>query len=320
MPTANNNIRNIKSIRDCPDALFIYPFVPKITKKGLVSMTKNQEKTKEALAKIESALENINSDKDWLQYLSFQSKFYRYSARNTLLIHIQNPQASYVKGYRAWNDLGRYVKKGAKGILILAPCIKKLEEKKQDDNSEQSKHNALSVLCGFTVKYVFDIADTDGSDEHLPVLVKGLSGNGEEEQALYERIRAVISQNHTIQDVTGTASKGSYNLVTGVISIREDLEYLQKIKTILHEYSHALDFKMNPDESIPRNRRELIAESSAYIVSSRLGLDTGSYTMGYLKSWSNSKDEIKTVASIVQKVSATIIDELAKSEGFAFLL
>ena len=287
-------------------------------------MAKNQEKTKEALAKIETALENINNDKDWLQYLSFQSKFYRYSARNTLLIHAQNPQASYVKGYRAWNDLGRYVKKGAKGILILAPCIKKLEEKKKDDkpddNSEQGKHNALSVLCGFTVKYVFDIADTDGSDEHLPVLVKGLSGNGEEEQALYERIRAVISKNHVIQDVTGTSSKGSYNLVTGVISIREDLEYLQKIKTILHEYSHALDFKMNPDESIPRNRRELIAESSAYVVASRLGLDTGSYTMGYLKSWSNSKDEIKTVANTVQKVSATIIDELARCKDFAFLL
>lgn len=291
-------------------------------------MPKNQEKVKEALTKIETALENISTDKDWLQYLSFQSKFYRYSARNTLLIRFQNPQASYVKGYRAWNDLGRYVKKGAKGILILAPCIKKLEEKKKDDKPDdkgekcehKSEHNALSVLCGFTAKYVFDIADTDGSDEHLPVLVKGLSGNGEAEQALYERIRAVISKNHIIQDVSGTSSKGSYNLVTGVISIREDLEYLQKIKTILHEYSHALDFKMNPDESIPRNRRELIAESSAYIVSSRLGLDTSSYTMGYLKSWSNSKDEIKTVANTVQKVSATIIDELARCEDFAFLL
>lgn len=64
-------------------------------------MNKNQEKTKEALAKIETALQNINTDADWLQYLTFQSRFYSYSARNVLLIRAQNPAARYVKGYKA---------------------------------------------------------------------------------------------------------------------------------------------------------------------------------------------------------------------------
>lgn len=286
----------------------------------------NQEKTKEALAKIENALQNINTDADWLQYLAFQAKFYRYSARNVLLIRAQNPEARYVKGYKAWRELDRFVKKGAKGIAILAPCIKKVEEYKEpaDKSEYQDKKGekvTKNVLVGFTVKYVFDIADTDGSDEHIPVLVKGLSGDSEAEQALYEHLKAAITaQGHTIREVTGTASKGSYNLITKVISVRSDMEALQRIKTLLHEYGHLEDFAMNPDESISRSHRELVAESVAYIVASRLGLDTSRYTSSYLASWGGKAGELAVVADTAQKVAMKIIDTLAESSDFAFLI
>ena len=292
----------------------------------MVSTMTNQEKTKEALAKIETALQNINTDADWLQYLAFQAKFYRYSARNALLIRAQNPEARYVKGYKAWRELDRFVKKGAKGIAILAPCIKKVEEYKEpaDKSEYQDKKGekvTKNVLCGFTVKYVFDIADTDGSDEHIPVLVKGLSGDSEAEQALYERIKAVIAaQGHTIREVTGTASKGSYNLITKVISVRSDMEALQRIKTLLHEYGHLEDFTMNPDENISRPHRELVAESVAYIVAHRLGLDVSWYSSGYLASWGGEAGELAVVADTAQKVAMKIIDTLAESEDFAFLI
>ena len=286
-------------------------------------MANNQEKIQEALTRIDTALENINTDADWLGYLSFQSKFYDYSVGNILLIYFQNPQATFVKGYKAWNQLGRYVKKGAKGISILAPCIKKVEEFAEPDNkAEYTRQKGEKItrkkLVGFKTTYVFDIADTDGSDEHIPVLVRGLSGNSGEERQLYEKLKAVISTEHQVLEVTGTASKGSFNLETGDIRVRSDLEYLQKIKTILHEYGHAVDFKLHPDETIHRNRRELIAESVAYVVASHLGLDTSRYTTGYLRSWMTSKDELKTVADAVQKVSAEIIKKLAESSDSAF--
>lgn len=285
----------------------------------------NQEKTKEALAKIEAAVENIRTNEDWLQYLEFQAKFYRYSARNVLLIRAQNPEARYVKGYKAWRELDRFVKKGAKGIAILAPCIKKVEEYKEpaDKSEYQDKKGekvTKNMLVGFTVKYVFDISDTDGSDEHIPVLVKGLSGDGEEERTLYERLKAAITaQGHIIREVTGTASKGSYNLITKVISVRSDMEALQRIKTLLHEYGHLEDFAMNPDESTSRSHRELVAESVAYIVASRLGLDTSRYTSGYLASWGGEAGELAVVADTAQKVAMKIIDTLAESEDFAFI-
>lgn len=167
-------------------------------------MNKNQEKTKEALAKIETALQNIHTGADWLQYLAFQAKFYRYSARNALLIRSQNLEARYAKGYKSWCKLDRFVKKGAKGISILAPCIKEVEEYKESaDKAEYRDKNgekvSKNVLVGFTVKYVFDIADTDGSDEHIPILVKGLSGDSEDEEDLYEHLKAVIAaQGHIL--------------------------------------------------------------------------------------------------------------------------
>ena len=82
---------------------------------------KNQEKIQAALDRIEEGLATINTDEDWLKYLVFQSQFYNYSFRNTMLIYIQNPEASYVKGFKAWNQLGRYVKKGAGDPSPLLP-------------------------------------------------------------------------------------------------------------------------------------------------------------------------------------------------------
>ena len=286
-------------------------------------MNKNQEKIKAALSRIENCLATINTDKDWLAYLSFQSLFYNYSAQNAILIYSQNPEASYVKGYKSWNQLGRYVKKGAKGLAILAPCIKKVEEfAEPDDKSvyadEQGKKVTKKIVSGYRIVYVYDIADTDGSDEYLPVLVKGLAGNSEEEKEIYERLLAVISKEHTVQEVLGTSTKGSYNLDTRVISVRADLEYLQKIKTFLHEYAHAIDFKLHPEVDIQRNRRELVAESVAFVVALRLGLDTSSYSMSYIQSCLKDKDELKLIADAVQKVSAHIINQLAESADSAF--
>ena len=288
-------------------------------------MSKNQEKIKAALNRIEDSLAAINTDEDWLKFLSFQAQFYNYSFGNAMLIFSQNPNATYVKGYKAWNQLGRYVKKGSKGLAILAPCIRKVEVFKEPENrnlyhEEDAEKEIRKVVSGFRIAYVYDIADTDGDDSMLPVLVTGLAGNGEQEKEIYERLLGVISKEHCVQEVSGTASKGSFNLETKIISIRGDLEYLQKIKTLLHEYAHLLDFQMHPEDDISRNRRELIAESVAFIVSLRLGLDTSRYSMSYIKSWLKDKEELKIIADSVQKIAYTIIIELAESSDSAFLM
>lgn len=182
-----------------------------------------QEKIGAAFEQIEEGIAAINTDKDWLQFLSFQSRFYNYSVGNTMLIYQQNPQASFVKGYRAWNELGRYVKKGSKGVAILAPCVRKVKDADDVADRAECKSDTAEkdkkVVAGFRIAYVYDIADTDGSDEFLPVLVKGMSGNSDRERIIYEKLRDIVSQEHLVLEVTGMASKGAYNIETGFISI-----------------------------------------------------------------------------------------------------
>lgn len=283
----------------------------------------NADKIKAALDRIEEGLEAINTDEDWLKFLRFQSLFYQYSFGNTMMIFLQNPEATYVMGYKSWQKLGRFVKKGSKGLAILAPCVKKIEIFKEPDNKseyhdKEGEKEIKKVISGFRIAYVFDIADTDGSDEMLPVLVTGLSGNSETEREIFIRLKNVISKEFVVHEVTGTASKGSYNLETKEISIRSDMEYLQRIKTLLHETAHAYDFEMNPNEDIPRNRREILAESVSFVVSMRLGLDTSAYSMSYIQSWLRDTEELKAIADNTQKVSCRIIKMLAESNDSAF--
>jgi antirestriction protein ArdC len=92
------------------------------------------------------------------RYLKAIGRFHRYSLCNVLLIASQKPNASYVAGFRTWNELGRFVKKGEKGIMILAPIVRH----KTDDKEEREEPSR--TIAGFRAAYVFDISQTDGQE------------------------------------------------------------------------------------------------------------------------------------------------------------
>jgi len=75
-----------------------------------------------------------------------------------MLIASQKPNASYVAGFLTWNHLGRFVKKGEKSIMILAPIVRRMTENSDDDERESSR------IAGFRAAYVFDASQTDGQE------------------------------------------------------------------------------------------------------------------------------------------------------------
>jgi antirestriction protein ArdC len=79
----------------------------------------------------------------------------------------QKPAATRVAGLFAWNQLGRKVRKGEKGIRILAPIIGVKRKPKEDAEKDITKQNR-AVLVGFRSAYVFDVTQTDGAE--LPVM------------------------------------------------------------------------------------------------------------------------------------------------------
>src|SRR6202011_2271886 len=88
-------------------------------------------KTKEAVDYLVQSLE-AGQSAVLTQYLGSMAKFRNYSFGNIMLIARQKPEATNVAGIRTWNSLGRFVRRGEKGILILAPMVGKNLNKNQD--------------------------------------------------------------------------------------------------------------------------------------------------------------------------------------------
>src|SRR5271170_1153480 len=93
------------------------------------------------------------------QYLAAIGRFHRYSLRNVMLIASQKPTATHVAGFHTWHKLGRFVKKGEKAILILAPIVRR-----KNESAEQNETDESSTAVGFRAAYVFDISQTDGKE------------------------------------------------------------------------------------------------------------------------------------------------------------
>src|SRR6202521_3744411 len=90
-----------------------------------------------AIEQLRQALEAGHSER-LKEYLAAMARFRRYSWHNVMLIASQKPNASHVAGFHAWHKLGRLVKKGEKGILILAPIIRRKNESAEQHETDES--------------------------------------------------------------------------------------------------------------------------------------------------------------------------------------
>ena len=84
---------------------------------------KVQQKVDAAHQLLQDGLSQFICSDGWQRYLAKQAAFHSYSARNLMLILSQNPDATHCAGYRAWQKVNRQVRKGEKGLMILAPMV-----------------------------------------------------------------------------------------------------------------------------------------------------------------------------------------------------
>ena len=113
---------------------------------------------------LETGVAELFTSERYQEYLKTMSKFHNYSFNNTLLIAMQRPDATLVTGYRNWQSMGRQVKKGEKGITIIAPApIKRKKEQAvlREEYVASFRRNLRSQLNQI------DIQNADGSVENL---------------------------------------------------------------------------------------------------------------------------------------------------------
>ncbi len=256
-------------------------------------------KVKDALQKIEEGVSGLLNSERWMEYLKFQAKFHRYSWANCIFIRAQFPEATYVAGIKTWNELGRYVKKGEKGIAILAPCFRKKEIETEEGEKEEIK-----VLSGFRIVHVFDISQTEGKPLPQAEIAKIIQG----ETHLYSLLKQIcpfrVEEKENLWGANG-------RFAGGVVQILASLPTAQKTKTLIHEWAHGIlhgDFAAK----FEREQMELEAESVAFSVCHVLGLDTSEYTFGYLAEWAG-EDAIKILkqsADRIQKATHQILSDV----------
>ena len=288
---------------------------------------KRADQLKEITERLEQGVKDIFTSEMYTKYLLTMSKFHNYSFNNTLLIAMQRPDATLVAGYNAWkNKFNRYVKKGEKGIQIIAPApVKEREEREKIDkdtgltvlneSGEPEIEVVERVIPRFRVTTVFDYAQTDG--ELLPTLeVNELTARVKDYTLLKEAIEQVSPVPIRFGEIEGNA-KGYYSHVDKEICVRADMGESQTIKTMIHEVAHAMlhdsDQMKQRGEEKDQLTKETEAESIAFTVCSALGIDTSDYSFPYVASWASGK-ELKELKDSMDTIRLTAADFLEKLE------
>ena len=271
------------------------------------------QQIKEITDKLEQGIKELFESENYINYLKCMSRFTDYSLNNTLLITMQRPDSSLVAGFRKWNEFNRYVRKGEKGIKILAPCIYKAEKEDGDNGTEKSNKDDAEerVLKGFRVVHVFDISQTEG--EELPTIAHVLDGSVEGYSDFMTALKQISPSPIEFKKVEGSAN-GYYHLVDKNIVIDTGMSEMMNCKTTIHEIAHAILHNQDDgaEKDIDRHTKEVQAESTAFVVCQYYGLDTSDYSFGYIAGWSSGRDlkELKASLDTIRQTADKIIKDI----------
>jgi len=239
-------------------------------------------------------------------YLNAMSRFHSYSFGNVLEIARQRPTATKVAGMYAWNQLGRRVKKGEKGIRILAPIIGIKRKSDAEAEKDITKQNTR-VLVGFRNAYVFDVEQTEGVE--LPAMREVYGDVGENHDRLVSFIeRQGIELVFT--EMIAPALGMSYG---GRIAILPGQSKAETFATLLHELAHEMLHKAERRTTTTKVVRETEAEAIAFVVGKAVGLEVGTASADYIALYHGNASLLIESLEVIQQASAIILAALQPS-------
>jgi antirestriction protein ArdC len=239
------------------------------------------------------------------------ARFHTYSFGNVMLIARQKPDASNVAGIRTWNSLGRFVKRGEKGILILAPMVGKKRTKSNDTEPTEDAKGTESTLFGFRAVYVFDINQTEGKE--LPALteVQGdVSGYRERLVQFVASQGIELNYAERIGPAKGLSHGGKITLLLG-------MQPAEEFSTLVHEIGHEMLHRGDRRTLTTKQVRETEAEAVAFVVCQSVGLQTGSTSADYIQLWHGDANLLRESLEAVQQTAAVILGGIAPEPAAA---
>ena len=286
-----------------------------------------KDRIKELTEKLEQGIKDIFNSEKYKEYLNVMSKFHTYSPRNALLILMQNPYATRVAGFNAWKENhNRTVKKGERGIKIIAPAPFTVKKEMEKINPKTNKpfigkdgkpvmEEQEITIPSYKVTTVFDLSQTEG--EPLPTLANKLTADVQDFKDFLKTLRKVSPVPIKFENIESGAN-GYYHLEEKYIAIQKGMSEAQTVKTAIHEIAHAKLHALpekgqeQETEKIDSRTREVQAESIAYTVCQHFGIDSSDYSFGYVAGWSSDKDtkELHASLDIINKTTAELINAI----------
>lgn len=259
---------------------------------------RQQDKLDALHAQLAEQVKALRTSDDWVAWLKVADRFHSYSFRNTLLILAQRPDATRVAGYSAWQQLNRQVSKGEKGIQILAPVLRRSRPANPDNSSAAETTSRPGQddqretrLVGVRLTYVWDISQTHGDPLPEPPRTPLLAGQAPE--GLWDSLAQLAEQQgFTLSRGSCDGANGVTDFLDRTIQVRDDVEDAQAVKTLIHELGHVLLHDPAGDIAaieLCRGKREVEAESVAYLVAAHHGLATDDYTFPYVAAWATTE-------------------------------
>jgi len=230
------------------------------------------------------------------EYLKAIARFHRYSLGNVMLIALQKPNASYVAGFHAWQKLGRFVRQGEKGILILAPMARR----KRDEGEENGTD--ISPVLGFRATYVFDLSQTDGRElPHVGTVEGNPHVHLERLGEFTARQSITLEYSEEIAPAHGVSGGGRITLLPG-------LPPAEEFSTLVHELAHEFLHRGDRRSGTSKRSRETEAEAVAFVVCQAVGLETGSAATDYIQLWNGDAQLLTESLEMVQQTAVRILD------------
>ena len=250
--------------------------------------------TTDALDTLAALLDEGHSDQ-LTALLKTMARFHKYSWHNVCLISTQRPAATRVAGFHRWRTMGRFVRKGEKGIAILAPIVGRREAESASDNAR--------TVVGFRAAYVFDVEQTDGEALPEPCLPSG--DPGVKTVSLKAAILAKGIALESVDDLggaLGTSSGGHIRLLMGLSPAME-------FTTLVHEYAHELLHHAD-DRPASRDTRELEAEAVAFVVGAAVGLNASDSSRDYIHLYRGDREALAQSLTRVQRTASAILQAI----------
>lgn len=304
----------------------------KATQKGVGKQTKADRRKENALKNkqiIQEAMGKVakfqQDPQELKKLLDFTATGLNYSARNSMLIQLQNPAATLLKGYKQWAADGIQVNKGEKGLKIFgAPVnLKTIIDRNGEkirwadatpEQKQRANNNEVEVrsIKHYPVETVFDVRQTNATAAQLPKLLPNRPIDLATDQSsthldtAYKTLLKfadkpnvpVIDQGVDNQiakrpmtwqgQAKGAFVQSKTNADEKYILMRSDLTPTDKIHTLAHEIAHAQLHSLQSQNNWPAAVKETQAELSSYVITKNLGIDPGEKSIDYIAGWSKN--------------------------------